>query len=84
MVALTSTEVSALAGHEINSTPHMSRFEDHFDSVRSEDIREFLIEPFGVRYDSRDMEFNSLRTEDLDVIMSDPIPVDEWGNQMLE
>lgn len=86
-MALTSTEISAM-GDQVHE-PHpahfgISRYEDHLDSVRSEDIREFLIEPFGVRYDSRDLEFNSLRTEDLDVIMSEPIPVDEWGNQMLE
>lgn len=79
---MTNSEISGM-GEQVHD-PNFSRYEDHLDSVRSEDIREFLIEPFGVRHDSKDLEFNSLRTEDLDAIMAEPTPLDEWGERMLE
>jgi hypothetical protein len=85
-IILSHTEISALGGPDQQYLSHacISRYEDHLDSVRSEDLREFLIEPFGVRYDSKDTVFNSLRTEDLDAMMTEPVPDKEWGDQMIE
>ncbi|GAX20264.1 hypothetical protein FisN_6Hh215 [Fistulifera solaris] len=83
---MSHTEISALGTHDQQHFSHacISRYEDHLDSVRSEDLREYLIEPFGVRYDSKDTVFNSLRTEDLDAMMTDPVPADEWRDPMIE
>ncbi|GAX09411.1 hypothetical protein FisN_6Lh215 [Fistulifera solaris] len=86
---MSNTEISALGTQDQQQFSHacLSRYEDHLDSVRSDDIREFLIEPFGVRYDSKETVFNSLRTEDLDAMdttMAEPVPVNEWRDPMIE
>lgn len=73
---LTNIEISAIGDHDDDvARSYLSRNEAHMDSVQSEDNCEFLTEPFlGGRNnnDSQSLLFNSLRSEDWEILNSLP------------
>ncbi|GAX20265.1 hypothetical protein FisN_6Hu216 [Fistulifera solaris] len=76
---MSQTESSAfgIQDQQHLSDMYMSRDKDLLGLLSSVE-REFLIEPFGVRYDSKDTVYNSLRSEYLDAMMAEPVPAGEW------